>query len=105
MPYSIRVYNVEAQYHAGVWTCQDDPLLALLQSFIDPRDRHSNDPWVDLKHAHMVAERLGGTLLGGPYPQLAVEQEAQEPVIQAAQAPVVRGGFFGQIRAMLGLGA
>jgi hypothetical protein len=89
MAHRIRIYNIEATYSAGLWTCSDDPLQALLQNFVDPSELHSGDPLHELKTASCAAERLGGLLLGGPYPELeawkSVELE-RENARKAAEA-------------------
>ncbi|MBB6097794.1 transglutaminase-like putative cysteine protease [Deinobacterium chartae] len=62
MPATIRVWNVEATYERGIWRSTDDPLQALLQSFVDPREALAG-PDAEARHAAWVAARLGGTLL------------------------------------------
>ena len=70
MPYTICIYNVEATYTAGVWHCADDPMQAFLESLVDPQEVKKGHPLHDLHHAHKVAKRLNGTVVGGPYPEL-----------------------------------
>ena len=88
MPYTIRIYNVEATYTAGVWHSTDDPMQAFLESLVDPQEVKRGDPLHDLHHAHKMAKRLGGTVLGGPYPELealdALEKLEEEARLNAA---------------------
>jgi hypothetical protein len=99
MPHTIRIYNVEATYAAGVWQCVDDPMQAFLESLVDPQEVKKGDPLHDLHHAHKMAKRLGGTVLGGPYPELEaldtlekLEEEARLNAALEAQKPVRSSG-------------
>ena len=78
MPYTIRIYNVDATYSAGAWSCADDPMQAFLESLVNPQEVKKGDPLHDLHHAHKMAKRMGGTVLGGPYPELEELEKAEE---------------------------
>ena len=111
MPHTIRIYNVDATYTAGVWFCSDDPMQAFLESLVDPQEVKKGDPLHDLHHAHRLAKRLGGTVLGGPYPELEALEKAEEAERVAAmvaanpppRTPSSRGlqKFFGFVQRKL----
>ena len=61
MSAKIRIYGQEATFCAGCWTCDDDALLAMLQSLVDPRDPHTQE--VEQAHALYAAGRFGGAVL------------------------------------------
>ena len=105
MPHTIRIYNVEATYSAGVWSCADDPMQAFLESLVNPQEVKKNEPLHDLHHAHRVAKRLGGTVLGGPYPELEElerREEAERVAAMEAANPPKRTPSSGGLRKLFG---
>lgn len=61
MSAKIRIYGQEATLHAGCWRCDDDALLAMLQSMVDPRAPHTSE--AEREHARYAAGRFGGLIL------------------------------------------
>ncbi len=61
MPQRIRIYGKEAVFSGGAWSCDDDSLLAMLQSLADPRLAKTDD--AEREHALYCAGRFGGLIL------------------------------------------
>jgi hypothetical protein len=89
MPVKIRIYGKEAVFTRGCWTCEDESLLAMLESLADPRAVTEAE-----EHAHALyaAGRYGGVIAVGegweaaPHPAPEIRLEDFAPARQPERA-------------------
>jgi hypothetical protein len=96
VPVRIQVYGVMAEFRAGVWSCEDDSLRAMLEALVDPR---ACTPDEERAHALYAAGRLGGMIAGplgwelAPHPEAEIRMEDLQP---APRRGLGLRGLFGR---------
>lgn len=68
MSVTIRIADIEATIQNLQWTCDDEDILAMLQSFVPRHGPSGADPWPDMTVAQEAMRLMRGTLVASDPP-------------------------------------